>query len=679
MAAENKKNEPIIYSEIDYLWDAMDQAQKQAGSASDNFKKSSKEIELLNSRIKHLDELIQKKDNKAIALKERIADLNEQINQNSKLVKDAESLISRFGFAQEKIIALTGKLSQEEKRAELSNMVLSELRTEIKTIKTVLDEKKELIKEFEYKIKGLLALPEISNIIKNNSKHGKKDLVENLSENLIKVKFEKKLLSQETDKIQRIVESLRENIKELSLKNLLSEKELRAMASQLRNRFNELEQKTKDLNDAQNSKSKLLDSFNVLKNKYENFKRDMNSISIEKKELEEKLRGKEDETLNLKLKLKDSDIKIEEEKNNFADAVKKVFLLQSNLNLMREKLSESDLINKNLEDVLKQKNKDLDKLNAKLRDSRLNAGQEHEMNARLQNKISLLKAEMQELKEKSLREAEYSKNLFAKLNDRQNTVEFLKKQLNKMDSLELEFEDVKRKNIKVNSMIKQEQTNFTDKMIKSLVKLHSDLKMVNIKLPLNTRKIIANPIKSLLTNIDLLKAWEEYVDESPLIKEYLSLRDIIEPMLEQWNKTFRLKRMNLQKRITTNGRCLLNKEKIKFAFYQIIRNSYEAMSAGCSLSVSLSMGIDKKNAILKFEDTGQGISQGILDNLYQPFNTTKNDHTGIGLVIAKKITEQHGGGLSVTNGKTKGTIVQFKFPLAIDENIPKLENAKDAE
>ncbi len=673
MSSENKKNESIIYSEIDYLWDAMGEAQKQADNASDSFKENSREIDLLNSRIRHLDDLIRKKDDKSIALKETIDALNAKINQNSQLMKEAESLISKFGAAQEKTIILTEKLSKEEKRSKLSNIVLSELKAEIKAINNTLEEKQKLIKEFEHKVQGLLALPEIANLVKKNSKPGKENLLETLSANLIKAKLEKKLLSQETEKIQGIVQSLRENIKELSLKNLLSEKELRSMSARLRTRFAELEEKTKDLNTAQNSRTELLDSFTALKNEYENFKRDMNTVSAEKKELGKKLREKEEEALGLKLKLKDADIKIEEEKNNFADAVKKVFHLQSKLNCMRENLSENNQINKNLEEVLDQKNSDLTRINTKLRDSQLSAGQEHEMNTRAQNKINLLKAEIQELKDKSVKETSYSKNLFEKLNDRQNTIEFLKKQLSRMDALEIEIDDIKRKNIKMNSMIKEEQTNFTDKMIKSLIKLHSDLKIINIKLPLQARKLISNPIKGLLTNINLLKAWEEYVDESPLIKEYFSLRDIIEPMLEQWNKTFRLKRMKMQKRITTDGRCRINKEKIKFAFYQVIKNSYEAMSAGCALSVTLSMGNDKKTAILTFEDTSKGIDHEVFEKLYQPFNTTKDDHMGIGLVITKKITEAHGGTLSVKNGKTKGVIVQFKFPLAIDENIPKLE------
>ncbi|MCK5358903.1 MAG: hypothetical protein KAJ48_10945, partial [Elusimicrobiales bacterium] len=473
------------------------------------FKENSKEVDLLNSRIRHLDGLIRKKDDKSIALKETIDALNAKINQNSQLMKEAEGLISRFGAAQEKTIILTEKLSKEEKRSKLSNIVLSELKAEIKAINNTLEEKQKLIKEFEHKVQGLLALPEIANLVKKNSKPGKENLLETLSANLIKAKLEKKLLSQETEKIQGIVQSLRENIKELSLKNLLSEKELRSMSARLRTRFAELEEKTKDLNTAQNSRTELLDSFTALKNEYENFKRDMNTVSAEKKELGKKLREKEEEALGLKLKLKDADIKIEEEKNNFADAVKKVFHLQSKLNCMRENLSENNQINKNLEEVLDQKNSDLTRINAKLRDSQLSAGQEHEMNTRAQNKINLLKTEIQELKDKSVKETSYSKNLFEKLNDRQNTIEFLKKQLSRMDALEIEIDDIKRKNIKMNSMIKEEQTNFTDKMIKSLIKLHSDLKIINIKLPLQARKLISNPIKGLLTNINLLKAWEE--------------------------------------------------------------------------------------------------------------------------------------------------------------------------
>jgi PAS domain S-box-containing protein len=63
-------------------------------------------------------------------------------------------------------------------------------------------------------------------------------------------------------------------------------------------------------------------------------------------------------------------------------------------------------------------------------------------------------------------------------------------------------------------------------------------------------------------------------------------------------------------------------------------------------------------------DTGPGIAPEILPDIFEPFCTTKRDGMGIGLSIARRIAEAHGGRISAENGPTGGAVVRFALPIA---------------
>jgi signal transduction histidine kinase len=62
-------------------------------------------------------------------------------------------------------------------------------------------------------------------------------------------------------------------------------------------------------------------------------------------------------------------------------------------------------------------------------------------------------------------------------------------------------------------------------------------------------------------------------------------------------------------------------------------------------------------------DRGKGIPPGKEEEVFLPFFTTKSDGTGLGLPIAKKIAEAHGGKLEVREGAVKGATFRVSFPV----------------
>ena len=60
-------------------------------------------------------------------------------------------------------------------------------------------------------------------------------------------------------------------------------------------------------------------------------------------------------------------------------------------------------------------------------------------------------------------------------------------------------------------------------------------------------------------------------------------------------------------------------------------------------------------------DTGKGIPPDVLPNIFRPFFTTKGNGTGLGLSLARRIVEEHGGWLEATSEMGHGT--QFRLAL----------------
>jgi two-component system, sporulation sensor kinase A len=101
--------------------------------------------------------------------------------------------------------------------------------------------------------------------------------------------------------------------------------------------------------------------------------------------------------------------------------------------------------------------------------------------------------------------------------------------------------------------------------------------------------------------------------------------------------------------------------QLKQVFINFLKNSIEAMPDGGKITIELrSHGFDKLK--LLFIDEGSGIPDHLLNRIYEPFFTTKEKGTGLGLMISKQIIENHNGTLHLLSDK-KGTTVEVILPL----------------
>lgn len=92
----------------------------------------------------------------------------------------------------------------------------------------------------------------------------------------------------------------------------------------------------------------------------------------------------------------------------------------------------------------------------------------------------------------------------------------------------------------------------------------------------------------------------------------------------------------------------------------LLLNAIQAMDKPGTIHVSLRR--DRDNALITVADQGKGISPENLTNIFRPFFTTKGHGTGLGLSLARRIVEAHGGTIRVRSEVDKGTQFEVRLP-----------------
>jgi signal transduction histidine kinase len=105
----------------------------------------------------------------------------------------------------------------------------------------------------------------------------------------------------------------------------------------------------------------------------------------------------------------------------------------------------------------------------------------------------------------------------------------------------------------------------------------------------------------------------------------------------------------------------MDKDKIVQVLLNIVKNGLESMELNGVLTIRL---ISEDNyAIVEIEDQGTGISQLQIEQIFNPFYTTKSSGTGLGLSICHKIIEDHHGKIVVHSIENKGTTFRIFLPV----------------
>jgi signal transduction histidine kinase len=131
-------------------------------------------------------------------------------------------------------------------------------------------------------------------------------------------------------------------------------------------------------------------------------------------------------------------------------------------------------------------------------------------------------------------------------------------------------------------------------------------------------------------------------------------------------------------------RIRVDAEQLRQVLMNLVRNAAQAMSGRGKVVVGTRARPAPSSSgggwvELRVTDSGPGISQKVLKNLFVPFYTTKNQGTGLGLAISQRLVQSAGGAIEVKTHEGAGTTFTVVLPASDDSIVPSTAEIEAAE
>jgi signal transduction histidine kinase len=156
-----------------------------------------------------------------------------------------------------------------------------------------------------------------------------------------------------------------------------------------------------------------------------------------------------------------------------------------------------------------------------------------------------------------------------------------------------------------------------------------------------------------------------YVKEVPLLLERCDLNALLDEIVYLLSSDKGWSAVQVVKHYAPDlPPALCDVQQIKQVFINMLMNSFEAMRGEGTITITTERtDISEKPFIaISVRDTGGGIEPAYLDNIFNPFFTTKERGIGLGLAISNKIVVHHGGDIEVKNTPGEGALFIMHLP-----------------
>jgi two-component system NtrC family sensor kinase len=161
------------------------------------------------------------------------------------------------------------------------------------------------------------------------------------------------------------------------------------------------------------------------------------------------------------------------------------------------------------------------------------------------------------------------------------------------------------------------------------------------------------------------------------------INEVLEEALSLLANQIALQEITVDKRYGQLPPLMADSTQLRQVFLNIILNSCEAMNNGGILTITTTFS-DKRKKVVRVEitDNGLGIDDKDLSKIFDPFFTSKEQGTGLGLSVVYGIISSHHGTIQVRSKMGEGTTIVIKLPveaMATETNHPSGEGMKNKE
>jgi two-component system, NtrC family, sensor kinase len=174
-------------------------------------------------------------------------------------------------------------------------------------------------------------------------------------------------------------------------------------------------------------------------------------------------------------------------------------------------------------------------------------------------------------------------------------------------------------------------------------------------------------LAAIVREVDrLAEITEGYLRMARLPKPSLApedLNEVVGSVLEFSREELDRSNVKVIRRLDPKGpRALADEGQLRQVFLNLLRNSREAMPGGGQLIVESRTANGQSEVI--FCDSGRGMTAEVRDRIFEPFFSTKEGGTGLGLAVSKQILQAHGGSISCESSPGSGTTFVVRLPRA---------------
>ncbi len=175
---------------------------------------------------------------------------------------------------------------------------------------------------------------------------------------------------------------------------------------------------------------------------------------------------------------------------------------------------------------------------------------------------------------------------------------------------------------------------------------------------LRSMESILNGVKYLEERLD------EFVEFSKPLKltlKEVALDKLLAEACSMLNEQCRMKHIQVTTTLEPIKLKAADRSQLILSFLNVILNGVEAIASGGNVIIEARQSGGR--ALISIRDNGMGIHPRDMAEIFSPFYSTKPNSIGIGLPVAKRIIEAHGGKISAESAQGKGTSVNIELPI----------------
>lgn len=172
-------------------------------------------------------------------------------------------------------------------------------------------------------------------------------------------------------------------------------------------------------------------------------------------------------------------------------------------------------------------------------------------------------------------------------------------------------------------------------------------------------------IRQVAAMKDMVETFRNYSRAPALKFTNLDLNELIREVLvlyESSNCTFAVNLSKIVMNVNADSGAL------RQVIHNLLKNAVEAATADSSPEVSILTELNNEHILFYVNNNGKTFSQEMLLHAFDPYVTDKPGGTGLGLPVVKKIIEEHGGRIQISNQKNGLACVKITLPLQVNRN-----------